>query len=75
MRGVKLLRELAALIRSMPLFYERRFVAWAHRVALAPHLPQDIGDGSAWCLRERVPWPCDEWVRLTESYQKQRSRG
>lgn len=36
------------------------------RLTLAPHRPVDVGDGQVWCLRDRVPWPCDAVVRLTE---------
>ncbi len=62
-----ILRELAALVCSLPAELERRFVAWARRVALAPHMPVDPGDGPPWCARDQVPWPCDEWVRVTGS--------
>jgi hypothetical protein len=64
MTTTPLLRELVALLWDLP----DRFVRWADRVALAPHQPEDAwGDQlSPWCLRCQVPWPCDEFVRLSK---------
>lgn len=53
------------MIRSLPAEMARRIAAFAQRLALAPHRPEEVKPGEVWCLRDQVPWPCDEWVRLT----------
>jgi len=61
---------LVRLLRALPSFVADRFAAWLRRLAIAPHRPVEVEPGKVWCLRDRVPWPCDVVVRLTETAER-----
>lgn len=60
--GPGLLALASSALRALPGELVRRLDAWA----LRQHAPVDI-IGDAWCETCRRPWPCAEYVRLTES--------